>query len=302
MRIALEIGGYVIQLAEPEDHPCLHWPFVTYLSFAAAPDRTPDIAVTVRVVSRLPTIPHGSLLYDACHGLWQLHEAESGYLLESPNRTTREPEALALLSEDIASVTVWVLGDSTGGRTHQAWTPLHIINPIVEACLLTRLARDGGLLLHAAGVLTEHGGLVFTGASGAGKSTIAEFYADRGARVLSDERIILRRVDGVLLVYGTPWRGSGPHARAERGPLEGVFCIRHGSGAHTLGRMSASQAASFVLPQCFLPHWDRTAMDGTLAFLDTVIGTVGCFDLAFSKTPDVVAFLEEHRRAHALTS
>ena len=302
MLIDLQIGGYAIRLDEPEGHACLHWPFITFAPFVAEPGRTPDIALTVRVVQRLPEIAHGPVLYDACHGLWKWHAADAGYLLESPNRSTRQPEALALLSEDIASVTVWVLGQPAGRTTRMKWDPLHIINPIVEACLLTRLARDGGLFLHASGLLTEEGGVAFTGPSGAGKSTLAALYAARGARVLSDERIILRAVEGAVQVFGTPWPGSGTHARNQQGPLTGLFCIRHGQDGHVLRRMSPGAAASFVLPQCFLPHWDRAAMEGTLAFLGTLLGTVDCFELAFMNAPDIVEFIEEQRLGRALAT
>lgn len=307
MRIDLQIGGYAIRLDEPEGHVCLNWPFVTFDPFIAAPGRTPDIALTVRVVQRLPAVPHGPVLYDACHGLWKWHAADAGYLLESPNRSTRQPEALALLSEDIASVTVWVLGQPAGGMTRMEWEPLHVINPIVEACLLTRLARDGGLLLHAAGLLTEQGGpaepygWAFTGASGAGKSTLSALYAARGAHVLSDERIILRVVEGAIQMFGTPWPGNGRHARNQQGPLTGLFCIRHGQNSHVLRRMPPGAAASFILPQCFLPHWNHAAMDDTLAFLGTLLETVDCFDLAFMNTPDIVEFITEQRMERALT-
>lgn len=306
MRIDLQIGGYAIRLDEPEGHACLNWPFVTFEPFATAFSHAPDIAMTVRVVQHLPEVPHGPVLYDACHGLWKWHAADAGYLLESPNRSTGGPEALALVSKDIASVTVWVLGQPAGGTTRMGWEPLHLINPIVEACLLTRLAGDGGLLLHAAGLLTDQGGpaeqygWAFTGSSGAGKSTISEFYAARGARVLSDERIILRRIEGAMQVFGTPWPGSGRHSLNQQGPLKGLFCIRHGKDGHALRRMPPSAAVPFVLPQCFLPHWDRAAMDDTLAFLGTLLETVDCFELAFLNTPDIVEFLEEQRLGRAL--
>lgn len=301
MRIDLQIGGYAIRLDEPEDHACLYWPFATFDPFVAALGRTPDIAMTVRVVQRLPEIPHGPVLYDACHGLWKLHEADAGYLLESPDRSTLEPEALALVSKDITSATVWVLAQPATGKTRTAWTPMEVINPIVEACLLTRLARDGGLLLHAAGLLTERDGLAFTGASGAGKSTISDLYAAKGARVLSDERIILRRVEGAVQVFGTPWPGTSRQARNQQAPLTGLFCIRHGRDGHALRRMPPGAAAPFILPQCFLPHWDRAAMDETLAFLGTLLETVDCFELAFMKTPDIVEFIEEQRPGRVLT-
>ncbi|MEK7838986.1 MAG: hypothetical protein AAB328_13505 [candidate division NC10 bacterium] len=314
MRIDLQIGGYAIRLDEPEDHAYRHWPFATFKPFVRthetpAPVPAPDIAMTVRVVPSLPEIPHGPVLYDACHGRWTWHAAAGGgYLLESPNRSTHEPETRALVSADIASVTVWVLGLTAGKTTRMEWEPSRIINPIVEACLLTRLARDGGLLLHAAGLLTEQGspaeqyGWAFTGASGAGKSTLSDLYAARGARVLSDERIILRVVEGAIRVFGTPWPGSGRHARNQQGPLTGLFCIRHGRHGHVLRRMPPGAAASFILPQCFLPHWDRAAMDNTLAFLGTLLETVDCFELAFMNRPDIVEFIMEQRMERALTT
>jgi len=219
MRIDLQVGGYAIRLDESAGHACLRWPFAAFEPFAAPAGRVPDLLVEVHIVRRLPALPHGPLVYDACHGLWKWHEADDGYLLASPHRRTGEPDAVALISRDIARVRVWKLARRGGGPAGLAWEPMHVINPIVEACLLTRLGRDGGALLHAAGVATERGGLAFTGASGAGKSTLAQFYAERGASVLSDERLILRAVGQGTQVFGTPWPGAGGHARNGQAPL-----------------------------------------------------------------------------------
>jgi hypothetical protein len=168
---------------------------------------------------------------------------------------------------------------------------MHVLNPIVEACLLTRLAREGGLLLHAAGVLTEHGAWVFSGASGAGKSTLSDLFAASGRRVLSDERTIVRAVGGELMAFGTPWPGAGRQALNEAGPLTALYCIAHGRDAHVSRPMSAREVSTFVLPQAFLPHWDRDALDRTLAFLVEMAERVECTGLAFVKRPDVVDYL-----------
>ena len=53
---------------------------------------------------------------------------------------------------------------------------------------------------------------IFFGLSGTGKSTLAGWFADAGARVLSDERMILRRDAGSVRMFGTPWIGSGSFA------------------------------------------------------------------------------------------
>jgi hypothetical protein len=300
MRIDLQIGGYGIRLDEGEDYRLLHWPLKPFDPFLMQSEQSPDIELRINVVTCLPEIPHGKLTYDACHGLWKLYETDSGYFLESFDTRTLQPRSYTTISGDISQAEVWLCGQPRRREERAAWTPMHVINPIMEACLVTRLAREGGLLLHAAGVLTEREGWVFTGASGAGKSTIADFYATRGARVLSDERIILRTVEGSIQVFGTPWPGTGGQATNAAGRLQALYCIRHGEGAHALRRMSAREVSLFVLPQCFLPHWDRAAMNGTLAFLGTLIETVDCFELAFMKTPEIVEFLEEQRLGRAL--
>ena len=84
--------------------------------------------------------------------------------------------------------------------------------------------------------------------------------------------------------------------------MRGLFYVRHGEGGHRLRRMPPSAAAPVILPQCFLPLWDRRVMDDTLAFLGTLLETVDCFELAFLKTPDVVEFVEEQRLGGALVS
>jgi len=302
MVITLQIGGYTIQAVEPCHHRTLFWPFEPFTSFLIPPVESPDLAFRITVTDRLPELPKGRLLYDACRGLWKLYEADGGYLLDSPNRTTREPEYLAFLTQDFSQGDVFVLPERPKPLEPAGWTPLHLINPVVEVCLLTRLDRDGGLLLHAAGIVTECGGCIFTGDSGSGKSTLSDWFAQRGAQVLSDERVILRRADGRAVVWGTPWPGTLPSALNQASPLTSLFCIRHGTGNHALRRMTPRELAPFLLRQCFLPHWDREAMDHTLAFISEIIERTDCFELAFVKRPDIVDFLEDRHAGRTLTT
>jgi len=300
MKIDLHIGRYGIRLQEAENCVCLDWPLEPFVPFLTQASDQPDIDFTVKVVKHLPEMTHGQLIFDASHGLWKLYEAESGCLLESPNTHTLEPYSRALISRDFSRSEVWVRQNEALWEQGAVWEPLKVINPLVEVCLATRLGREGGLILHAAGVLTEREGWVFTGASGAGKSTLSDCFAARGACVLSDERLILRKMAGEFLLYGTPWPGTGRQAKNQAGRLTALHCIRHGEGAHALRRLPARDVSLFVLQQGFLPHWDHEAMKGTLAFLDELIEKIGCFELAFVKNPDIVDYLEEQRLERSL--
>jgi hypothetical protein len=290
MRIDLRIGGYRIRLDEPGGHGVRQWPLAPFDDFAWAPvpGEAPDIDLMIRVVPELPEISTGALHFDSCHGLWRLYEAGAAHVLQCADPKTLAPRSRSVLSADFSRGEVWIRGRETGRFRPSAWAPGHVINPIVELCLVTRLARDGGLLLHAAGILTDRGGQVFTGPSGAGKSTLSDFFAAAGETVLCDERVILRRVAGALSVWGTPWVGTGRRATNSAGPLAAVWCISHAAGPHAIRRMPPREVSERLLAQTFLPHWDRAAMDRTLALLVEIAERVECLGLAFAKDPDVV--------------
>jgi hypothetical protein len=299
MRIDLHIGGSVIRIEEPGEHPCFGWPLPAFVPFLETTEGAADLQVTVNLVPTLPELPHGKPLFDACHGLWRLYQAESDYLLEADDPQSHQLHIVAFVSADFSRVQLWTRPclDPEGRR---GWEPVRVVNPIVEVCFITRLARQGGILLHAAGVLREDRAWLFTGPSGSGKSTLSEFFAARGASVLSDERIIIQKINDEFMAFGTPWAGFSGLAENQSTRVDGVYCIHHGKDGHALRPLHARETSVRVLRQCFLPHWDPEGMSKTLAFLTELIEQVECRELAFLKNPDIVDYLEEQRSGRSV--
>lgn len=297
MDITLQIGGYGLRLRESYDYPCLAWPMRPFDAFLAQPDSRPDFEIDVEVVSYLPELKRGPLLFDAARGYWTLSESDSGFVIESLSPKLLQPRARALVSTDYRTVQAWILPELLMGQV--GWSPMHLFNPIVEVCLLSRIAHDGGLVLHAAGVSIQEQGYVFTGPSGTGKSTISQFFADQGGLILSDERVILRQHGKAFTVYGTPWVGSGQYAAQASRPVTGLYGISHGEHRHRVESLAPTRAMSLLLQQAFLPHWDRVAMETTLDFLALLTAHVPCFSLAFLKQTDVADLLQNHSSAVA---
>ena len=67
------------------------------------------------------------------------------------------------------------------------------------------LARQGGLLVHAASAVRNGRAFLFAGVSGAGKTTISRL-APADVTLLTDEISYLRRNGQGYVAYGTPFR------------------------------------------------------------------------------------------------
>lgn len=100
-------------------------------------------------------------------------------------------------------------------------TALRIIHSLI-------LAREGGLLVHAASTIRNGRAFVFTGVSGAGKTTISRL-APADATVLTDEISYLTRNGHGYIAHGTPFAGElakvGENVRAQ---LAGLYLLRKG--------------------------------------------------------------------------
>ena len=94
---------------------------------------------------------------------------------------------------------------SADGRSVQGWPAPGVTSPTVEHLYLNQvlplaLSRQGKLVLHGSAVDIAGQGVAFLGESGRGKSTLAASFAAEGAQFLTDDGLLLERVDGRCMV------------------------------------------------------------------------------------------------------
>jgi len=108
------------------------------------------------------------------------------------------------------------------------------------------LAREGGLLMHAASAIRNGKAFLFTGVSGAGKTTISRL-APADATVLTDEISYLTRNGHEYIAHGTPFAGElakvGENVRA---PLAGLYLLQKGP-ENTIEPVSGSAAVRSLM-------------------------------------------------------
>lgn len=102
------------------------------------------------------------------------------------------------------------------------------LDSLLRILATVMLANQGGLLMHASSAVRNGRAYVFTGVSGAGKTTISRL-ASPDVQVLTDEMSFLRRESEGYFAYGTPFSGElGKPGANLRAPLAGIFLLTQG--------------------------------------------------------------------------
>ena len=113
------------------------------------------------------------------------------------------------------------------GRIRQSANP-YSIDTVLRIVHTLVLAREGGFLMHAASAVRNGKAFIFTGVSGAGKTTLSRL-APPDAHVLTDEVSYVRKKDGRYVAYGTPFAGELARAGENlRAPLEAIYLLTQG--------------------------------------------------------------------------
>lgn len=149
------------------------------------------------------------------------------------------------------------------------------------------LIRHDRICFHAACVRTEHGGILFSGPSGIGKSTQAGLWCDhRGAELINGDRPILQQRDGEFLAWGSPYAGSSRCFVNESVQVTAMVFLAQAK-ENLIRRLKAGEAFRRIYAGLTMRTWDRDFMDRACAIAIALAGQVSCYELAC--LPDVSA-------------
>jgi hypothetical protein len=157
------------------------------------------------------------------------------------------------------------------------------LDSLLRVLLSWKLLEGHGFLLHAATIVRNGKAYVFTGRSGAGKSTVASLSPE--GSVLTDEISLLRRENGVWRAYGTPFwgefRAAGSNTSA---PVAGIFRLLQ-AAENRVTALSTVAILRALLPNVLFFSAEAEANRRLLEILSQAATEISGYHLAFRKNP-----------------
>ena len=272
---AINGGGRILSL-----DPARHWPDF----WSVRQKQSADVEVNIEWLPRLE--PLSTLLFDTGVG-WRLGRRGDRRIFEL---TERAGDVFAQLELD-RPVTRSVLRYRLRPGLVSEPTPNPFAYPLDQMISMYALAPRCGVALHAAGVVLGGRCLVFPGKSGAGKTTLSRLLErHHDAKILSDERIIVRKHNDVWWAYGTPWPGEGGMAHCDRAPISHIYVITKAQD-HSIAPCTSRMLFEALLPVASVPWFDQEVQIPTLHTLHGLAHEVVGGILSFAPSDDVVEVL-----------
>ena len=148
----------------------------------------------------------------------------------------------------------------------------------------------GDILIHASGVNFDGAGYVFSGKSGKGKTTMAQLWESCGAKILHDDRLIIRKTENGYKMFNTPvYKNETP----EESVLNKLYIISHGN-INSLTHLKTAAAASLVMSNCIQHNWSVEIISKTLASALALCESVPVMRLAFRPEKSIVKYILEN--------
>lgn len=240
----------------------------------------------------LDKIELGEKIFDS-GSVWQLYKNGDHYLFRMAAPFSNwQPYRIARFNSDFS------FGEMLCERRYYpVGTALYPLEyPLEELLFMNLLARGRGTEVHACGLRdASDEGYLFIGQSGAGKSTMARLWAaDSTVKLLTDERVVLRKTGELIFMYGTPWHGDAGISSPDKARLNKIFFLRHWH-KNEIVRLGQTQAAARFFACSFPPFYSSEGLDFVLSFFADTVERVPAYELRFVPDQSAVEFVRQNR-------
>lgn len=192
------------------------------------------------------------------------------------------PLAVTVWDDDYVNVTCWM--NTEAYEPHQSLGNLMRLIPMRRVLQYYKI-----LFFHAAQIVLDETGILFTAPSGTGKTTQARLWEKyRKAQIICNDRTLVREGR----TYGYPMDGSQPVISGEVHQL-GAIVVLGQALENKVSCLRPGEALAALMPQLVFDCWDREMREMAMDQLLNLIQRVPVYRLDCRPDEAAVACLEE---------
>ena len=150
--------------------------------------------------------------------------------------------------------------------------------------------KTNAVMMHASCAFDGRNARIFTGFSGAGKSTMSKLWSAAGNGIVNDDRLIIRKRENGYSVYNTPMYYADIPKVA---PLSALYIISH-SPENKMKKLSGALAISKVMAFCIQNNFEKQFIESRLSFFSELCTQIPVYELGFVPDNSVVNFVLTH--------
>ncbi len=146
--------------------------------------------------------------------------------------------------------------------------------------IANKLPKYNAFVMHGAAIEYNGNGYCFTAKSGTGKTTHIKLWHKvfgNKVRPINGDKPIIRLIDGIFYIYGTPWSGKENYNTNIKCPLKSI-CFIERSVTNSIDRVPTFNALNKILHQVYLPK-SNNIFDKTLTLLELMLVNVPFWNL-----------------------
>ena len=281
-QVQITVGGFIIRLFSKRQIRL----DVGYTHFVCNQKQEPDI-----LVECLDGVPEGilcgaELVFKAANSekiFYTIYRTEAGLVFTVYDQYRQdEIQQFALLDDALRQWKIWskLIGDTL--------EPL--LFPMGAILFHYATLQGNAVMMHSSCIFDGKKGRLFSGFSGAGKSTISGLWVKAGSRMINDDRVIIRKEEEGYMAYNTPMYYADEPKKTR---LDAVYLISH-APENNMTKRSGALAITGIMAFSIQNNYDVRFVQHHLAFFSEMCLSVPVYDLGFVPDERVIKFIEEN--------
>jgi hypothetical protein len=160
--------------------------------------------------------------------------------------------------------------------------------PLGPLMLYYMAVEDDAALMHASGVVTANAeGFAFSALSGTGKSTMARLWEKQGARIVNDDRLLLRIKNSQVMMYNSPM----PYPDVPKfAPLH-TLCLIRQSKVNEFKELHGAIAVARVYAQFIQHAYDESHLSRLMTLAEEICSRTRILEVGFSLDGEIVKLM-----------